>query len=70
MRASFLGKVLIVADIADSGETFKMAIKEVKDAGAKHIYTCSIHYKPQSKFKPTFIGKEVSDDIWIVYPWE
>jgi len=63
-------RVLIVDDIADSGETFKIAIKEVRDAGAEKIETCTIHYKPQSAYKPTYIGKVVSDKDWIVFPWE
>lgn len=51
---------LLVDDISDTGNTLSKSIA---------VYTATLHYKPTSKFKPTFYAKEVGQD-WIVYPWE
>jgi hypoxanthine phosphoribosyltransferase len=62
--------VLIIDDIADSGETFNYAVNKFKDQGCVHLQTASVFYKPCSKFRPDCYGLEVSADTWIVQPWE
>lgn len=64
--------ILIVDDIADSGESLAFAMQRVRSScpGAKSIDTATIHYKPKSVVEPTFIAKKIEDDIWVVYPWE
>lgn len=64
--------ILIVDDIADSGICLKESIKTIKkmDSDAKNIDTATLHYKPKSIVKPTYYGKEVSDNAWINFPWE
>ena len=63
-------KILIVDDITDSGKTFDIAVYEVMRNGGKDVLTCALHYKPQAKYKPDFIGSEIDNDIWVEYPWE
>src|ERR1700756_1680363 len=65
-------KVLLVDDIADSGHSLIEVIKILKKLGCKesNIDTATLHYKIQSKFKPTFYGKQVPDYDWLNYPWE
>ncbi len=65
-------RILIVDDIADSGESLVFATQRVRWAcpGAKVIDTATLHYKPKSIIEPTYIGKKVDNDIWVVYPWE
>ena len=59
------GKVLVVDDICDSGETLRPYISE------PHQYTAVLHYKPHtSKTIPDFYAFHYSIDAWIVYPWE
>lgn len=65
-------KVLLVDDIADSGHSLIEVMKILKNLGCKesNIDTATLHYKMQSKFKPTFYGKKVPDYDWLNYPWE
>ena len=53
--------VLIVDDIADSGETLN------KYNGYQ---TAVLHYKLQSEHIPTYYAMETPNDSWIVYPFE
>jgi len=62
--------ILIVDDIADSGETFRYATNKFLGHGCEHIKTASVFYKPCSAFKPDFYAEEVTSNTWIVQPWE
>ena len=53
--------VLIVDDIADSGETLSKYRK---------YPTAVLHYKIQSEHIPTFYAEEVPNKAWVVYPFE
>ena len=53
--------MLVVDDIADSGETLLQY---------KKYSTAVLHYKLQSEHIPTFFAAEIADTDWIVYPWE
>tara|TARA_Y100001937_G_C7133166_1_gene338599 strand:+ start:2257 stop:2688 length:432 start_codon:yes stop_codon:yes gene_type:complete len=55
-------QILVVDDIADTGET-------LKDFQNKHNVICTFHYHEQSIVKPDFYCEEKGDK-WIVYPWE
>tara|TARA_R110001592_G_scaffold295553_3_gene565571 strand:+ start:405 stop:812 length:408 start_codon:yes stop_codon:yes gene_type:complete len=58
------GNVLVVDDIADSGETLEKVSKELKNS----LYYV-IHQDDNSIFEPDF--SYVSNDrYWISYPWE
>jgi hypoxanthine phosphoribosyltransferase len=65
-------RVLLVDDIADSGESLIEVIKVLHKLGCTegNVDTATLHYKAQSKFKPTFYGKEVPNYDWLNYPWE
>ncbi len=64
--------ILIVDDIADSGQSLQEAIKQIKkiDPDAKNVDIATIHYKPKSIIKPTYYADKVSNDTWVAYPWE
>jgi len=62
--------ILIVDDIADSGETMKYAVGKFISNGCEKIQTASVFYKPCSKFKPNYYAEEVEEATWIVQPWE
>jgi len=64
--------ILVVDDIIDSGQTMVQTLAYFKEKFCpNNIYTCSIHYKPQSSiFKPDIFYKEVNEQTWITYPWE
>lgn len=62
-------KVLVVDDVADSGETLKTIVeKVVAPKNPKDYRTATLHIKPWSIFKPDYYVEKV--DAWIVYPWE
>ena len=54
-------ELLIIDDIADSGETLEQY---------KIYQTAVLHYKFQSIHIPTFYAEEVDNTDWIVYPFE
>ena len=55
--------LLVVDDICDSGKTLE-EYKKYK------CYTTTIHYKPTATVQPDFWDELVSENKWIVYPWE
>lgn len=62
--------ILIVDDMADSGETFKYAVNKFKGNGCENVQTASVFYKPCSTFKPDYFAEVVEEGVWIVQPWE
>ncbi|MEM0057138.1 MAG: phosphoribosyltransferase [Candidatus Geothermarchaeota archaeon] len=60
--------ILLVDDVADTGETL-LAIKEhlVKN-GAASVYVAVIYKKPWNKAEIDFHAKET--EAWIIFPWE
>lgn len=61
-------KALIVDDIADSGESLKLAQTHLQEQGAKEIKTATLFKKPFSTVIPDFYEKQTSH--WVVFPWE
>ena len=61
-------QVLLVDDVADTGESLLVALKHVRERGAGEIRTVTIYHKPHSKFKPDFFAETTGR--WIVFPWE
>lgn len=62
--------VLLVDDLADTGETFKYALDKFKQNKVDRVLTASVFKKTESTFKPDFFVEEVASDVWIVQPWE
>lgn len=58
--------VLIVDDIADSGETLTELCNNVK---FEH-YTATMFMRYSSIFTPDYVGEEIVDDQWVMFPWE
>jgi len=63
-------RVLIVDDVADSGNTLKKAIKIVKTQNPQSLTTTCLHYKPRTHTIPDIFAKKIDNHLWIVYPWE
>ncbi len=61
-------KVLIVDDIADSGESLRVVRSHLKEQGADEVRITTIYYKPWSILKPDWYEKQTSS--WVVFPWE
>jgi hypothetical protein len=61
-------RVLVVDDVADTGESMLVALHHIGERGAGEIKTATIYHKPHSKFKPDFFSETTSR--WIIFPWE
>ena len=61
-------KVLVVDDVADTGESLKLVNAHLKEQGASEIRIATIYYKPWSVIVPCYYEKETSK--WIIFPWE
>jgi hypoxanthine phosphoribosyltransferase len=60
--------VLVVDDVADTGESLKVALDHVREKGAGQVKAVTVYYKPHSAFKPDFFAETTSN--WIIFPWE
>lgn len=56
-------KTLVIDDISDTGKT----LAEADDEG---FLTASLALRSGSKTIPNFAGETISDDRWLVFPWE
>ena len=55
--------VLVIDDIADTGHT-------LKEANKLDFITGTLAMRVGSKTSPTFYGQLITDDSWLVFPWE
>jgi hypothetical protein len=60
--------ILLVDDIADTGESLIATIEHLKEKKAKSIFVVTLAKKPISKFTPDLFVKETPD--WVIFPWE
>jgi hypoxanthine phosphoribosyltransferase len=69
LTVTVLGKkVLLVDEVADTGESLKLAKGQVFEEGAKEVRTVTMYTKPWSIIEPDYHEKKTSS--WIVFPWE
>jgi len=61
-------KVLLIDEVADSGESLEMIGKALKRQKPKEVKTAVLHFKLSSRHRPDFFAKKTGE--WIVYPWE
>ena len=60
--------ILLVDDIADTGESLIETIENIKEKNIKSISVATLIKKPQSMFTPDFFIRETPD--WVIFPWE
>lgn len=61
-------RVLVIDDIADSGNTMKTAIDYIREMKPLQVKTATLLLKPWTSFRPDYYGGETT--MWIVFPWE
>jgi uncharacterized protein len=61
-------KILVVDDVADTGESLKLANTQLKNFGASEIKNATLYQKPKSAIKPDFFEKLTVN--WVVFPWD
>ncbi|GFO96622.1 xanthine-guanine phosphoribosyltransferase [groundwater metagenome] len=62
-------KILIVDDIADTGDTYRVIMEHIKKKVPAEIRTAVLQYKTCSTFIPDYWGEKLVKWEWIVYPW-
>jgi len=60
-------RVLIVDDIASSGDTLQLAAAHAKTVGATAVATAALVCRPGG-FKPSFYARQ--EDTFFVFPWD
>ena len=61
-------RVLVVDDVADTGESLRLVRSHLEEQGATEVKTATIYYKPWSVIIPDYYEKETRS--WIIFPWE
>jgi hypoxanthine phosphoribosyltransferase len=61
-------RVLVVDEIADTGESLKLVKAHLFERGATEVKIATIYYKPWSIITPYYYEKKTSN--WVVFPWE
>lgn len=70
LDANLRGKnVLVVDDIADTGESVKSAVKYLRKNKPKSIKSATIYHIEKCAYKPDFYGKTVKGWKWLIFPW-
>ena len=65
-----IGKtILLVDDIADSGDTLLASLEELLKLSVD-VDVAVLITKSESKFKPMYTGMELHTNAWIDFPWE
>ena len=62
--------VLIVDDISDKGHTLSCVTSNIKSIFGNHVQTATIFTKDSTTFVPDYYYNQISDDEWVVFPWE
>ncbi len=62
-------KVLIVDDVADTGDTFSETMDYVKSLAPEEVRTAVLQYKTCSTFAPDYWAEKLEGWKWIIYPW-
>jgi len=56
-------RILVVDDICDSGIT-------LLEAAGYNFKTSALAFRYSSPYIPDFYSEKITDDRWLVYPWE
>lgn len=68
--ADIAGKrVLLVDDVADSGETFVAALDHLATHEPAEIRGAVLLYKTVSPYRPDYFAARVTSWRWILFPW-
>jgi hypoxanthine phosphoribosyltransferase len=60
---------LIVDDIAGTGKSMTTAVQYVESLKPKAVKSATLGYSTESIIRPDFFALTVSEDDWLLYPW-
>ena len=61
--------VLVVDDIADTGQSIETAAECVRDRNPSSVRTATLQLLQTSDHEPEFVGESLDEWTWVVYPW-
>ena len=61
--------VLVVDDIADTGQSLAHAYDYVQQRNPETVRTATLQLLDTSEFEPDYVGERLEEWAWIVYPW-
>ncbi len=63
-------RVLLVDDVSDTGDTYRVALAHLRAHGAPaQVATAALHHKTASTFTPDVYAARVVRWRWLIYPW-
>jgi uncharacterized protein len=62
-------QVLIVDDVCDSGDTYRIALEHVQGFSPAAVRSAALHHKAGARFAPDFVGRHIREWRWLIYPW-
>ncbi len=62
-------KILIVDDVADTGNTCYVILDYLKEKNPAEIRIATLHYKTNSRYIPDYWSEKQDTWKWIIYPW-
>ena len=61
--------VLVVDDIADTGQSLQTAAECVAERDPASVRTATLQLLDTSDHDPAFVGERLDEWTWVVYPW-
>jgi uncharacterized protein len=64
-------KVLIIDDIADTGESLRLAVDHVRAGRPASVESATCLCVAHSQYRPTYVAEEIPKEgwVWIIFPW-
>lgn|GEM_PF-120152 len=62
-------RVLVVDEVADTGKTLDVAVKELLKLRPAEVRSAVLHLKPSSVVIPDYFADKLDRWVWIFYPW-
>ena len=62
-------RVLVVDEIADTGKTLEVAVRELRRMNPREVRTSVLHLKPTSSVVPDYYVERLDRWVWVFYPW-
>ncbi|QZA88758.1 phosphoribosyltransferase [Salinarchaeum sp. IM2453] len=61
--------ILIIDDIADTGQSIQHAREYIQQNDPCSVKTATVSLLDTSKTEPDYVGEQLGDWAWIVFPW-
>ncbi|MCX7897317.1 MAG: phosphoribosyltransferase [Rhodocyclaceae bacterium] len=62
-------RILLVDDVADTGETFAAALRHLSEKKPAEVKTAVVLYKTTSSFRPDYYAMRIKRWRWTLFPW-